>query len=158
MKNRGNTLVDSWCFSVFSLLGFLCLLAWFIVGNILSLLDPLLLIPSWCRVRRHQRGCCRWIGSPWMDVSILRGLRSLAPEDGNVHPMASSSSAAASMMKSHTGSIARVQEGLDSRFAFAYLLTNNTNNTNGDNNTNSNNHTHHNTNPNHNNMNWNCGC
>ena len=45
---------------VFSHFPFLSISQFLLVGNLLSILGPLLLIPSWYRVRRHQRwlyGC-----------------------------------------------------------------------------------------------------
>ena len=42
------------------------------------------------------------------------------PEDGNIHPMASSSSAAASLMTSHM--TPGMEEGINSSFAFAFAL------------------------------------
>ena len=50
-------------------------------------LSPWLLIPSWRRLRRHQRCCCRGRESHGMDVSILRGRASEASE-APVYPMA----------------------------------------------------------------------
>ena len=78
-----------------------------------SLLGPLLLIPSWCRVRHHQRCCCRGGGSHWMDVSILRGLRSF-------RSLAGSSIADDVAHDTQKGSIARDQGGFHSSFAFAF--------------------------------------